>query len=167
MKLVHCSRMAVKISFLWGHKHGVHATASFSANGTSWCSRNDTQIFTSVILYTFVSTSYLWHIDCLVVILKFYTVPMFLHTIRNFVNQKAFSSKHMSAFLLRKYDAISQLHHSYAKGPFCVKRLIFTMLLKKTVKDKLSYQPSYNANDALLITKPRVSRWRTLKIWPE
>ena len=45
------SRIAVKISFLWGHKHGVYAAALFSANVTSWCSRNDTHIFTSVILY--------------------------------------------------------------------------------------------------------------------
>ena len=38
----------------------------------------------------------------------------FLHAIRNFVNQKEFSSKHMSTFLPRKYDVISQLRHSYA-----------------------------------------------------
>ena len=44
-------RIAVKISFLWDPKHGVYATASFSANVTSVCSRNDMQIFTSVILY--------------------------------------------------------------------------------------------------------------------
>ena len=43
------SRINVKISLLWGHKHGVYTTASFLANMTSWCSRNDTQIFTSVI----------------------------------------------------------------------------------------------------------------------
>ena len=29
----------------------------------------------------------------------------------------------MSTFLPRKYDVISQLNHSYAKGPFCVTRL--------------------------------------------
>ena len=45
------SRIAVKISFLWGHKHGIYAAVPFPANGTSWCSRNDTNIFTSVILY--------------------------------------------------------------------------------------------------------------------
>ena len=26
-------------------------------------------------------------------------------------------------YLLRKYDVISQLRHSYAKGPYCVMRL--------------------------------------------
>ena len=45
------SRIAVKISFLWGHKHGVYAAVSFSANVTSWCSRNDTNIFNFVNLY--------------------------------------------------------------------------------------------------------------------
>ena len=29
----------------------------------------------------------------------------------------------MSTFLLQKYDFISQLHHSYAKGPFCMMHL--------------------------------------------
>ena len=41
----------VKISFLRGPKHGVYAAESISTNVTSWCSRNNTQIFTSVILY--------------------------------------------------------------------------------------------------------------------
>ena len=45
------SRIAVKISFLWGPKHGVYAAASFSANVTSVCSCNNPQIFTSIILY--------------------------------------------------------------------------------------------------------------------
>ena len=45
------SRIAVKISFLWVSTHSVYAEASFSANVTSWCSRNDTQIFISVYLY--------------------------------------------------------------------------------------------------------------------
>ena len=43
--------IAFKISFIWGHKHGVYAAASFSANVTTRNSRNDTQFFTSVILY--------------------------------------------------------------------------------------------------------------------
>ena len=36
--------------------------------------------------------------------LKFYTFPMFLHPVRNFVNKKSFLSKHVSTFLPRKYD---------------------------------------------------------------
>ena len=44
------SRITVKISFLWDHKHEVYAAASFSANVTRF-SCNDTQIFTSVILH--------------------------------------------------------------------------------------------------------------------
>ena len=84
-----------------------------------------------------VKISFVWvpkryFCDCLVIILKFYTVPMFLHAVRNFVNQKAFSSQHVSIFLPRKYDVISQLRHSYAKGPFCVARLshVFTYMKK-------------------------------------
>ena len=45
------SRIAVTISFPWGHKHGVYAAASFSENVTLWCSRNCTKNLTSVILY--------------------------------------------------------------------------------------------------------------------
>ena len=45
---------------------------------------------------------------------------MVLHAVRNFVNQKAFSCKHVSTL----YDVISQLRHNYAKGPFCVTWLI-------------------------------------------
>ena len=69
------SRIDVKLSFLWNSKHGIYAAVPFSANVMSWCSRNDTQIFTSAILYT--NIIYLSHIDCLVVILKFYTVDVF------------------------------------------------------------------------------------------
>ena len=98
------STIAVKISFLWGLKHSAYAAASSSANVTPWCSRSYTQIFTSVILYM---RSYLSHSDCLMVILKFYTVSMFLHAVRNIVNQKAFWSKHVSIFY-RNNDVISQ-----------------------------------------------------------
>ena len=33
--------------------------------------------------------------------------------------------KQTQLFLPRKYDVISQLRHSYAKGPFCVAQLIY------------------------------------------
>ena len=45
------SRINVKISSLWDPKHGVYAAASFSANVTSECSRSETRILTSVILF--------------------------------------------------------------------------------------------------------------------
>ena len=45
------SRIPVKISFLWGPKYGIYAATSFSANVTSWCSRNNMQIFAAVILH--------------------------------------------------------------------------------------------------------------------
>ena len=94
------SRITVKISFLWGHKHGVYAAAWFSANETSWCSRT-THTFFLLSLFC-ISMSYLSHSDCLVVILKFYTIPMFLHAVTNFVNEKAFWSKHVSIFFYRE-----------------------------------------------------------------
>ena len=52
---------------------------------------------------------------------------MFLHAVRNFVNKKTFSSKHVSTFLSRKYDVISQFRHSYTEATFCVTRLIYIM----------------------------------------
>ena len=67
--------------------------------------------------------SYVSLSDYKVLILNLYTVPVSLHGVTNFLNQKAISSKHASIFLPRKYDVISQLRHSYAKGPFCVARL--------------------------------------------
>ena len=45
------SRITVKISFLWGPKHDVYATAAFAASATLWYIRYDMQNFTSVILY--------------------------------------------------------------------------------------------------------------------
>ena len=45
------SRIAVKISFLCGPQHGIYRATSFSANVTSWCSRDNTQNFSSAILY--------------------------------------------------------------------------------------------------------------------
>ena len=52
----------------------------------------------------------------MVVIQKSYITPVFVHAVRNFVNQKAFSSKHVSTFLPRKYD-ISQFCLRDAKDP--------------------------------------------------
>ena len=60
----------------------------------------------------------------LVLILKFYTVPVGSHDVTNFLNHETIQSKHVSNFYREKYDVISQLRHSYAKGPFCVARLI-------------------------------------------
>ena len=39
------------------------------------------------------------------------------------VNQEALSSKSVDYFFPQKYDVISQLLHSYAKGPICLMRL--------------------------------------------
>ena len=45
------NRIAVEISFLRGPKHCVCSAALYSANVTSGCSRNDSQIVTSVIFH--------------------------------------------------------------------------------------------------------------------
>ena len=59
----------------------------------SWCSRNDTHIFTSVILY-----------------INFIFIAQWL---------PGGNSKQTRVNLFTsKYDVISQLRHSYAKGPF-------------------------------------------------
>ena len=39
------SRIAVKISFLWGHKYGVYAVVSFPASVISWYLHNNMQKF--------------------------------------------------------------------------------------------------------------------------
>ena len=116
------SRIAVKIRFLWFHKLCVYAAASFAATHTSWYLGNDMQKCASVICIWISNVSLSAY---KIVILKSYTVPVRLHEVTNFLNQKAFSSKHVSIFLPRKYDVISQLRHSYVKDPLCVTRLMY------------------------------------------
>ena len=59
----------------------------------------------------------------MVLIFKFYTVPVRLRNVKkNFKQENSFKQTGIS-FLPRKYDVISQLRHSYAKGPLCVTRL--------------------------------------------
>ena len=45
------SRIAVKITYLWGPKHGVYAAVSFQQIWRPDVSRNDPEIFNSFILY--------------------------------------------------------------------------------------------------------------------
>ena len=49
---------------------------------------------------------------------------MCLHGVNTFENQESVFIQICVDFLPRKYDVISQLRHGYAKGPFCVARLI-------------------------------------------
>ena len=121
--------IAVEISFLRGPKNGVYAAALYLANVTSGCSRNDTEIVTSVILYIDIIYIAQWLFGGNSEIL--HQSDVFLHAIRNFLIQKALSSKRVSTFLPRKYDVISQVRHSYAKGPFWVARLIYGMTFFK------------------------------------
>ena len=59
------------------------------------------------------------------VILKFYTVPMFFACCQKLYKQENSFKQTPVNFFFAKYDVISQLRHSYAKGPFCVAQLIY------------------------------------------
>ena len=121
------SKIAVKVSFLWGQKHDYTQQRHFQQ---MW--HRDVQITTcrfSLLLFC-MSSSYLSHSDCLVVILKFYTVPMFLQAVRNSRHQKLcklesiFKQTRVNFFYRKNMMSFSQLCHNYAKGPFCVTWLI-------------------------------------------
>ena len=80
-------------------------------------------IYKTLLLLFCIWMSYISLSNYLVLILTFYTVPVRLRDVTNFLNHETLQSKHVSIFLPRKYDVISQLRDSYAKGPFCVARL--------------------------------------------
>ena len=65
-----------------------------------------------------ISISYLSHSTCLAEILKFYTIPMFKQAVTNFVNQKAFSSKHVSTFFTAKVWRRFLITSQLRLGPF-------------------------------------------------
>ena len=112
------SRIAVKRSFLWGHKHAAYAAASFSANVTSWCSGNDTQIFASGILYINIIFITEWLSAGNSEILRGSDV---LARCQKLCKPKSiFMQTRVNFFLPRTYDVISQLCHSYVMGIFCM-----------------------------------------------
>ena len=111
--------MAVKISFLRGHKLGVLGTVSFAASITSWYLCNDMQNF-SLVLFLYMN------IICIAQWLWCYSETLHcshLHDAKHFLNHRTLSSKHVKKNLQQKYDVISQLRHSCVKGPFCVTQL--------------------------------------------
>ena len=74
------SWIAVKISFLWGHKHGVYAVVSFPTSVISWYLHKDMQKFYfCYFVYGYISLS-----DYLLLILKFYKVQVWLDDVKNF-----------------------------------------------------------------------------------
>ena len=79
-----------------------------------------------LLLYC-IWTWYVLRSDYLMLILQIYTITVRLHDVTSFLNHKTILSKHVLIFLPWKYDIISQLCHSYAKDPFCVTRLIYTL----------------------------------------
>ena len=107
------------ISFLWGHEHDVYATASFAVSVTSWYLRNGMQTFIRVILYMNIICIVQWLSDANIDILHYSSAfaqhPIIFKPYSNF-------KQTCVIFLQRKYDVISQLCHSYVKGPFCVTR---------------------------------------------
>ena len=114
------SRIAVKLSFLWCFKHCVYAAVSFAAIVRSWYLRNLMQNFTSVILYLNIICNAQWLFGANFDILD--CSADFTRHQKRFKQENTFKQTCVD-FLPRKYDAISQLRHSYAKGPFCVARL--------------------------------------------
>ena len=94
------SGIAVKISFLLGLNMAYTCKAvSFLANMTSWCYVATSNFFLYmnnifIAQWLFVGNSEILHCSHV------------LHVTRNFVNQKTFSSKHVSTFLPQKYDGI-------------------------------------------------------------
>ena len=96
--------------------------------------RRDVHVTTPKVLFqlfcTCIWTSYLSQSDCLMVILKFYTVPMLLHAVKHFVNQKTRVN-----ILPRKYDVISR----YAKGLFAWRGSIIVL---HSIKLLSTYRPT-------------------------
>ena len=86
----------VKISFLWGCEHVVYAAVSFVVNVTSCYLRNN---FKQLLLFicTYMNL-YLFLGDYLVLILKFYTIPVCLQDVIKLFKPKPLSSKNVSIF---------------------------------------------------------------------
>ena len=105
------SRIAA-IKFLLVCKHGVYAAASFAASVMSWYLhvQIDIQNFTHLfcIWISYVSLS-----NYLVLIFKFYTVPVCLHDINNVVNQKAHWSKQCHVSIFKHKNMTSFLNYIY------------------------------------------------------
>ena len=64
-----------------------------------------------------------------VCILTLYTLRVCLHGVNIFVNNGSVFIQTRVDFLPRIYDVISQLRHTFAKGSFCVARLIWQMTI--------------------------------------
>ena len=120
----HFSRIYVKISFLRGPKHGIYAAESISANVTSWCSLNDTQIFTSVILYVNIIFIAKWLFGGNSEIL--YCSDNFARRQKLWKPENIFQQTRQYFYCenIYMYDVISWLRHSYAKDPLSVTRLL-------------------------------------------
>ena len=101
------------------------AAVSFAAIATSCYLRNHIQHFTSIILYMNIICNAHWLYSANFEIL--HCSEAFSRRKTLFKQENFFKQTHVD-FLPRKYDVISQSRHSYAKGPFCVARLIWKWL---------------------------------------
>ena len=88
------SRVDVKVNFLSG-RTCEHVVDMYIAASFKQVSRRAWKILLPLfcIWLSFVTLS-----DYKVLILKFYSVPVHLHGVTNFLNQKAISSNHISIF---------------------------------------------------------------------
>ena len=78
------------------------------------------QNFTSVILYMNIKRNTQWLFGANLEILD---CSADFTRCQKLFNKRALSNKHVSIFLPRKYNVISQVRPSYAKGLFCVARI--------------------------------------------
>ena len=115
------SKIAVKISFLRGHKQGVYAQASLTASVTSWYLRNGLQNFTSFPFSINIICFARWLCDANFKIL--HCSGAFIRRHKIFKPENSFKQTRVD-FLPRKDDVISQLRQSYANDPLWVTQLI-------------------------------------------
>ena len=115
------SGIAVEIRFLWDSKHGIYGAASFIAIVKSWYSHMDMRKFTSIILNMNFICIPQWLFEANFEIL--HCSGAFARRHKHFKPECYFKQTLVDYFLPRKYDAISQLRHSYAKDPLCVMQL--------------------------------------------
>ena len=112
--------IAVKISFLLGSKPGMYAEVSSSAIVTSGCIRRHANFYFCYVLYNIIhiaqsmfgGSSEIFHYS-----------DVFASRKKLFKTKCIFKQTR-PIILPRKDDVISEIRHSYPKGPFCVTRLI-------------------------------------------
>ena len=131
------SRIAVKISFLWGRIH----TASFATINTSRYLPNDMQNWTSVTLYTNIIIMY-----CTMTFGNMFEMlhcyGAFARRQQLFKQESTFKQRHVDV-LPRKYYVISQLRHINVKDPLWTLR-VFTNTGDEFRRTHFAWRVSYD-----------------------